>query len=166
MLYIFAGLPGAGKSTLARHLAQRQNAAYLRVDTIEQALRDAGVAIHGPEGYMIAYGVAGENLRLGLPVVADTVNPLQITRDAWRAVAARADAPYVEIEIICSDPDEHRRRVETRAADIEGFQLPTWDDVAQRHFEEWDTPHIQIDTAGQTPTQSIAALEKALALRS
>ncbi|KAB8145925.1 AAA family ATPase [Chloroflexia bacterium SDU3-3] len=166
MLYIFAGLPGAGKSTLARQLAQRLNAAYLRVDTIEQALRDAGVVIHGPEGYMIAYRVAGDNLRIGLPVVADTVNPLQITRDAWRAVAAQADAPYVEIEIICSDLDEHRRRVETRAADIEGFPLPTWDDVTQRQFEEWDTTHIQIDTAGQTPAQSIAALEHALTLRS
>lgn len=40
ILYIFAGLPGSGKTTLAQELAQRVKACYLRIDTIEQALRD------------------------------------------------------------------------------------------------------------------------------
>lgn len=40
MLYIFAGLPGSGKSTLAKKLAQKLGATYLRIDTIEQGLRD------------------------------------------------------------------------------------------------------------------------------
>ena len=38
MLYIFGGLPGTGKTTLARYLAHHQRAVYLRIDTIEQAL--------------------------------------------------------------------------------------------------------------------------------
>lgn len=41
MLIIFSGLPGSGKSTIARALAQRLGAVYLRIDTIEQAIRDA-----------------------------------------------------------------------------------------------------------------------------
>ena len=39
-LYLFASLPGSGKSTLAQRLAQHVGAAYVRIDTIEQALRD------------------------------------------------------------------------------------------------------------------------------
>lgn len=40
MLIIFSGLPGCGKSTIARALAKRLGAVYLRIDTIEQAIRD------------------------------------------------------------------------------------------------------------------------------
>ena len=40
MLIIFSGLPGSGKSTIARALAQQLGAVYLRIDTIEQAIRE------------------------------------------------------------------------------------------------------------------------------
>src|SRR5688500_3340993 len=124
-LFIFAGLPGAGKTTLARLLAREFRAAYLRIDTVEQALREERVDLSGPEGYVVAYRIAADNLQLGVSVVADSVNPLTITRRAWRDVAARVDAPFVEIEIICSDEQEHRRRVESRASDMAGHRLTT-----------------------------------------
>lgn len=43
MLYIFSGLPGTGKSTLAQYLAKTLGAVYLRIDTIEQAMKDEGI---------------------------------------------------------------------------------------------------------------------------
>ena len=162
MLYIFGGLPGAGKTTLARYLARELKAVHLRIDSIEQALRHAGGPPNGPVGYIVAYRVAVDNLRLGLSVVADSVNPLQITRAAWRDAANQAGASHVEIEVICSDPAEHRARVESRAADISGLRLPTWDDVRAHIYEPWQSPHLVIDTAGQTPPQSLAALKQAL----
>jgi len=39
MLIIFSGLPGCGKSTVAKIVTQRLGAVYLRVDTVEQAIR-------------------------------------------------------------------------------------------------------------------------------
>lgn len=162
MLYIFAGLPGTGKSTLARRLALHLHAAHLRIDTIEQAMRDAGGAVTGGEGYAVAYALAADNLRLGLDVVADSVNPWNLTRSIWRGVALNAGVRYAEIEVICSDQDEHRRRVESRASDIEGLRLPSWEAVVTRDYHPWDRAHIVIDTAGQSEDDSFAVLVRAL----
>jgi len=162
LLYIFGGLPGTGKSTLAQRLAADVGAAYLRVDTIEQAIRDEVGQLRGPEGYMVAYRLATDNLRLGLSVVADTVNPIPLTRAAWRTAAAAAGAPCVEIHVSCSDPVAHRRRVEGRPASVPGLAQPTWADVLAREFAPWPEAGVTIDTAGRTPAQSTADLFAAL----
>ena len=39
-LYVFSGLPGVGKTSLSQRLAKMRKAAHLRIDTLEQALRD------------------------------------------------------------------------------------------------------------------------------
>ena len=149
MLVVFAGLPGCGKTTIARALAARIAAVYLRIDTIEQAVRDAGLVNDdlGAAGYIVAYAVAAENLAGGRRVVADCVNPLAITRLYWRDVARQAGADIFDIEVVCSDEAEHRRRVETRVQDIKGLALPTWQQVMERQYEAWTTPHFVVDTA-------------------
>jgi predicted kinase len=38
LLVVFAGLPGSGKSVLARGVADAIGATYLRIDTIESAI--------------------------------------------------------------------------------------------------------------------------------
>jgi predicted kinase len=163
MLVIFGGLPGTGKSTLALKLAGELGAVYLRIDTIERSLTATRFAT-GEAGYRVAYAVAEDNLRLGHTVIADSVNPLVITREAWRNVAARAGVDAVEIELVCSDRAEHRRRVETRAVLVP----VTWQEVEARDFDPWTGDHICIDTAGRDIEQSLAVLWQALpaALRS
>jgi hypothetical protein len=42
--------------------------------------------------------------------------------------------PLLEVEVVCSDTREHRRRVETRRTDIPGLKLPAWGDVLVREY--------------------------------
>jgi len=146
MLIIFSGLPGVGKTTIARELARTIGAVHLRIDSIEQALRTAGYQVQG-EGYEIAYAVAADNLRAGLTVIADCVNPWALTRAAWRSVAQRAGVAAIDVEILCSDTAEHRRRVESRQPDIPGQTRPTWKDVVERDYHAWDRDRLEVDTA-------------------
>jgi predicted kinase len=159
MLIVVGGLPGVGKTHLAKEAARTLRAVYLRIDTIEQALIDSGAAEPlGPTGYVVAYRLAAENLRAGLTVIADCVNPLSVTRNAWRDVARQAAAALVEVEVICSDPIAHCYRVESRVSDIPTLRLPTWQDVLSREYEPWDREHIVIDTAAASQEQCLHEL--------
>ena len=160
VLIVFGGLPGTGKTTLARLIAQQKRATYLRVDSIEQAIRASGMLAGevGPSGYLVAYALAEGNLNLGQNVVADSVNPLATTREAWRQAAANASAPCIEIGIICSDPAEHRHRVGTRDTDVAGLRIPSWDAVQRRAYDAWDRPRLVLDTAGRSIPDSLAEL--------
>lgn len=161
MLIILAGLPGVGKTTIARELAPRLVAVHLRIDSIEAAIRRSSRHAAIPmddAGYLVGYAVAEDNLRLGHSVIADSVNPWPDTRDAWLAVARRAEVPAREFEIVCSDPVEHERRVTARDPDDDRAGPLTWQQVLARDYRHWHRPPIVIDTARQTPLESVDAI--------
>jgi len=161
MLIALSGLPGVGKTTIARRLVEVTGGVYLRIDSIEQVLRRAGVAVEA-EGYAVAHAVAEDNLRLGRTVVADCVNPWPLTRSEWRAVAQRAGARVLDVEVVCSDTTEHRRRVESRTADIAGLVLPSWSHVEQRDYRPWDSERVLVDTARFDPEASVRVIVAAI----
>lgn len=145
-LIVFGGLPGTGKTTISRELTSQLAATYLRIDSIEQALRETGATV-GAEGYAVANALAAENLKLGRTVIVDCVNPVLASRTAWRQTALRTSAHIVEIEMVCSEPALHRQRVESRTPDIAGLERPTWSHVVSRAYEPWDREHLVLDTA-------------------
>lgn len=164
MLVVFGGLPGTGKTTIARHLAARCSATYLRVDAIENAIRHAGVLATdiGPAGYLVANALAAANLVNGLIVVADCANPGRETRQAWRAIALRAQKRILEVEVVCSDPIEHRRRVERRRSDMDGLLMPMWQDVLDRKYEPWQEPRLVLDTARVAAEEAVILVERSM----
>jgi predicted kinase len=160
MLIVLGGLPGVGKTAIANEMARVLGAVHIRIDSIELAILGSGITAASIDdaGYRVGYAVAEDNLRLGHIVIADSVNPWPVTRDAWLHAAARAHASAVEIEIVCSDDREHRRRVEQR---LESGG-PTWEEVVSRDYRAWGRAHIVVDTAGRSVEQCVATIRGAL----
>ena len=165
-LIVLGGLPGVGKTTTARALAARRALTHLRVDIIEQAVVDSGLEQHpvGEIGYRVSYELAAQHLDLGMTVVADMVNGVPQARDAWRDLADRRDVRLLEVELVCDDEDEHRRRASTRTRDIDGLPQPSWEQIQQREYHPWH-PDVRIDTAVNSPGQVADAILAALASR-
>ena len=161
MLVVLSGLPGTGKTTIGKALAARRAATYVRVDEIEHALAQGGNLDSdiGPAGYLVAFALASSNLKLGNLVIGDSVNPVRESRQGWRSVADRIGCAILEVEVICSNEAEHRRRVETRDADIAGFELPTWQWIKALSYEPWVEDRLVLDTAALNPSDAVAEIE-------
>lgn len=165
MLIVFSGLPGTGKTTLARALAASLGAVYLRIDSIEQALRNSqatGTDI-GSSGYAVANAIALDNLNGGHRVVVDCVNPVQESRAAWSTTAASAGSRLLNVQIVCSDKTRHRQRVESRVVDVPGLVPPTWQSVDQHDYEPWQPSPFTVDTAQLSPQAALALIVEQLA---
>lgn len=162
MLIVFGGLPGTGKTTIARALAAQLRVVYLRIDAVEQALRDSGELSGEVQaaGYLAAMALARSNLEIGHTVIADCVNPVPESREGWTTIAHTAGARLLQVEVICSDVAEHRRRVEGREADIAGHLQPDWEAVKARDYRPWPDADVVIDTARLTPEAAVAGLER------
>ena len=168
ILFIFSGLPGVGKSSIARALAQRIRGVYFRVDSAEDALAKSVLNIAPAEdaGYQIGYAIAIDNLKNGLDVIADCVNPINLTRDAWMNAAKENGAKWVNIEIICTDIEIHKRRVFERIINLPNQNLPNWEDVENRHYEEWSAPRLILDSAKLSPNEAVEEIIKFAGLKS
>jgi predicted kinase len=162
MLIIFSGLPGTGKSTLAKEISKHLKATYLRIDTIEQAIKSSSIGVDEivDAGYLVGYSVAKENLSIGRTVITDSVNPIELTRKLWLTAAKEAKVDSVEIEVICSDKKEHQKRVETRSVDIPNLTLPDWQKVSARKYDPWKRKHIIINSAGKSIKDTVSELLK------
>jgi len=163
VLVVFSGRPGVGKTTLSRAVADEMGATFLRIDTIEAAIVSTLMPFSGnPVGYVVAQRVAADQLRSRRPVVADAVNNLDIARQGWTALAHECAAQLRFIEVICSDQEDHRTRVESRAPEMPGHGVPTWDQVQHRPWEPFAEQRLVVDNVGD-PAQQVAGIIQWLA---
>jgi predicted kinase len=165
VLVVVGGLPATGKSTIASALARRTSTPYLRVDRIEQAIVAGSTLSHplGPVGYAVAHALVREQLELGLAVIVECVNPTALTRDAWVETAKAAGAELVEVEVICSNEDEHKRRAEGRSSDVEGLVKPAWTAILDREYEPWLRRPLVVDSATTSPDSAAQRIASRMA---
>jgi predicted kinase len=161
VLVVVGGLPGVGKTTVARAVAGRLPAAHLRIDTFEAALlRLELLGEVGAQGYELALAAADTCLTAGTDVVVDAVFDVAAARRPFRELGARHGVATHWVRLICTDRAEHERRVTEREADLAGHTVPAWPDVQARRVDQWHERHTVVDTAGGDP---VAAVLSALA---
>lgn len=138
----------------------RLDAVHLRIDTIEQAVVRSGLARHpvGPVGYLVGYALAEGHLRQGFTVIAESVNPLAVTRGSRRRAGAAAGTAVVEVEAVCPDEDEHGSALPPGRSTSPGLLLPDREQVYRHEYEPWNRDRTVLDTAGEGPGASLAAL--------
>lgn len=147
VVYVFAGLPGVGKSTVCCILARRTKLFHLRVDAVEVPFAVAGLKFTS-QGYQAVKNLAQENVDLGIGSIIDCVNPWPFTRSAFDFPAARV----LTVDIYCSDPVLHQIRLTERGIG------PTWDEVLAREYVDWTEADHRFDSAGMSPESMVDQL--------
>lgn len=139
--------------TLARQLIDdgklgrvfHYRANFLQDWIMSEDLPQGGEALWRLDESVAGSGVAGDLL----------AHCIKITRDAWRLVGESVGVPVIEIEIVCSDQEEHKRRIETRMSNIERLAQPTWKEVHTREYEPWIQAKYVVDSAGESPEKTV-----------
>ncbi|KUH38216.1 adenylyl-sulfate kinase [Streptomyces kanasensis] len=162
------GLPSAGKTTLARALAERLRAAGHRTEVLDgdevreflsaglgfgRADRDTNVRRIG----FVAELLASNGVKVLVPVIA----PYADSRAEVRAHHRREGTPYVEVHVatpveVCSERDVKGLYARQAAGEISG--LTGVDDP----YEEPDAPDLRLDTAGRPVAGSAADIHALL----
>ncbi|ETX05627.1 MAG: hypothetical protein ETSY2_21825 [Candidatus Entotheonella gemina] len=116
LLIQMSGMPGAGKSTMAREIRSHIDAVILDMDVCKSAALDSGVDFEtsGRVAYMTLWALARSILNQGSHVILDSPCRFQWILDNGLQAAADTGAHYRYIECITEDMATIRRRLQNR----------------------------------------------------
>lgn len=142
-LIVISGLPGSGKSTFSRALAQRIPVLLMESDALRKAL--FGIPTHSPQEsarlFRAVHALIEEFLQKGIPVLLDATNLQESHREPLYAIAERNKARLILVWV--EAPEEVvRQRLERRFRKEEPADLSdaTWE-VYQRMRAIAERPH-------------------------
>ena len=163
VLVVVGGVPGTGKSTVARGIGAHLACPGFAKDVIEASLWRSGVGAEQGSGQVaedMLTTLAGSQLDHGQGAVLDTVAGRNASRTAWREVAEAQGASFVLVECVCSDEDLHRSRIDGRTRNIPGWYELTWDDVqrSRKKYEPWTEERLVLDAVDPASQNLDAAL--------
>jgi predicted kinase len=156
-LILFAGMPGSGKTTLARMVSRRLKIPAFAKDRAQRILRDHHLAPeHSGDGYYIILDLADEQLSLGLSVILDATFPLDHFRTVASEIAARHKAKFCAIYCTCSDENVWRERMNHRVQYVPGWKPVGWSDVErmQEYYQPWNDNALLVDSM-DTPEHNL-----------
>jgi predicted kinase len=148
-LILFTGMPGSGKTTLARMVARRLKVPVFAKDRVQRVLRDHHLAPENSgDGYYIILDIADELLSLGLSVMLDATFPLDHFRMVASDIAARYKANFCAIYCYCSDEKVWQSRMVDRVHYVPGWKPVGWSDVLRmkEYYQPWNDNALFVDS--------------------
>ncbi len=138
-LIIFSGLPGTGKSTLAKRLARELQYPLLCIDdVIGDIPENAGIPFWDSR-VAVLLDVVNTQLELGLNVIAESVF-MNMDRHHAQELARKQNVRFLPIYVFLSDETVWKERVTNRFADLKHPDVATWERIQhqRQRFREWE----------------------------
>ncbi|MET7280449.1 ATP-binding protein [Kribbella sp. NPDC005582] len=141
-LVLLCGTSFSGKSTVGRELATRIAAKVVSLDEI-----NARRGLWGGDGIPVsewiktndeAHAEARELLAAGTSVIVDDTSSPRFLRDAWRKLAAEADARFTLLYVDTDPAVVRARHAANRAS---RHRQDVTDEVLAQHLADFDPPH-------------------------
>lgn len=152
-LVAFKGMPGTGKSTLARALARELRWPLIDKDNIKDIL-DGHAPESGGLAYETMYNLVRRQVLLGLDTICDSPLTFENSYMQLRKIAAESNARLLIIESICTDEAIWQERIEARKAlGLPAHHQTDW--LEFQVYREWasiqaaypiDGPRLIVDT--------------------
>ena len=139
-LILFSGLPGVGKSTLAKRLARELQLPLLCIDdvigeipeNVDVSFWDARVAV--------LLDLVKTQLEVGLSVIVESVF-MNTDRHHAQRLARRYQYRFLPIYVFISDENVWKERVTARSDELNEKDVATWDRIQHQRerFRPWET---------------------------
>ena len=152
-LLMLAGLPGSGKSALAREMSSRCPFLILESDRLRKVLvpHPQYTPDEHRRVFQACHRLLDELLGQGYPLIFDATNLTERNRRPVYAIVRKRGVPFA-IAVVTAPPEIVRQRLRDREAgldpetwsdagwDIHSRMAPAWEPVKRRHFA--------VDTSG------------------
>lgn len=170
-LVLVGGLPGTGKSTVARSVGEERGWVVLRSDEVRKQLAGVEASTHEPAGfkeglyredvteatYSALLGQARTHLELGCPVVLDASWSSSTRRDAAAVLAEQCSAELIQLR--CEAPDTlagQRIAARSRRGDDPSDATAEVARAMAAEFDPWPEAET-LDTSGELSSTLKAA---------